>query len=115
MSQWVGQMSKLQGHSGSVNLNLRIELLCNANQNSEELTGHDVLNEVDVGDNNSSAGHIKAPLLLVENNETEEAVQGLKKCAEHTGLGINTCSPHQIAWDAPSPIQTKDEGELEVE
>ncbi|KAG1906192.1 uncharacterized protein F5891DRAFT_1182410 [Suillus fuscotomentosus] len=126
---------------------LRIELLCNANQNSEELTSHDVLNEVDVGDSDSLAGHIKAPLELVENNETGEVesvarlkerlklaevgcerlgemyrtyrlrwleemyrTKVLEKYAPH---GIDTCSPHQIPWDAPSPVQSEDEGEVE--
>ncbi|KAG2045725.1 hypothetical protein BDR06DRAFT_978004 [Suillus hirtellus] len=28
---------------------------------------------------------------------------------------IDTCSPHQLAWNAPSPIQSEDEGEGEGE
>ncbi|KAG0701807.1 hypothetical protein DFH29DRAFT_875621 [Suillus ampliporus] len=27
---------------------------------------------------------------------------------EYVPTGINTCSPHQIEWDAPSPIQSDD-------
>ncbi|KAG0691529.1 hypothetical protein DFH29DRAFT_1010850 [Suillus ampliporus] len=28
---------------------------------------------------------------------------------EYVPTGISTCSPHQIEWDAPSPIQSDDE------
>ncbi|KAG2125093.1 hypothetical protein DEU56DRAFT_916701 [Suillus clintonianus] len=30
---------------------------------------------------------------------------------EYVPTGIDTCSPHQIEWDAPSPIQSDDEFE----
>ncbi|KAG1874034.1 hypothetical protein C8R48DRAFT_769423 [Suillus tomentosus] len=81
MSQQVCQAFKLQENTGSINLNLRIELSCNAHQSSEKLTSHDVLNEVDVGDNHPLTGDNKAPLLLVETCETGEveSVAGLKE------------------------------------
>jgi hypothetical protein len=44
---------------------------------------------VDVGDNDSLAGHIKAPLVLVENNETEEveSVARLKERLKNAEVG----------------------------
>ncbi|KAG0702480.1 hypothetical protein DFH29DRAFT_875140 [Suillus ampliporus] len=135
----------MQGHPSSINLNLRIELSCNPNQSSEEHTSHDVLNEVDVGDNDPLAGHNKAPLLLVDETEKVESIASLKEQLQLAQIGcarlgemyqtyrlrwleevyrtkvleryapqeINTCSPHQIPWDTPSPVQSEDGGEVE--
>ncbi|KAG1719885.1 hypothetical protein EDB19DRAFT_1836375 [Suillus lakei] len=38
-----------------------------------------------------------------------------KVLEEYAPHGINTCSPHQIAWDAPSPIQSDDGEDDKVE
>ncbi|KAG0704715.1 hypothetical protein DFH29DRAFT_997408 [Suillus ampliporus] len=38
-----------------------------------------------------------------------------KVLEEYAPHGINTCSAHQIAWDTPSPIQSDDGNDEEVE
>ncbi|KAG0700706.1 hypothetical protein DFH29DRAFT_876377 [Suillus ampliporus] len=123
---------------------LRIELVDNVYESSEELTR---TSEVNVDDNSTSALNDEAPLLQVNDNEKCEvdSITNLKKrlqlaemeCSklerlyqkyrlrwleenywarvlnEYAPHGINTCSPRQITWNAPSPAQTEYDTELE--
>ncbi|KAG1848280.1 hypothetical protein F4604DRAFT_1687805 [Suillus subluteus] len=76
----MAQTFKLEGYG--INLNLRIELAGDTNQR---------------GDN-------KAPILLhwLEENYRARVLE------IYAPPGIDTCSPHQIAWNTPSPNQSKD-------
>ena len=133
---------------------LRIELVGDTNQKSEELTSHSARfvdaiidhpksssfsSKVGVDDNRPSIED-GVPSLPVKSHETSEAesIHKLKErlklaelgCAkfeelyrtyrlrwleenyrarvleEYAPRGVDTYSPHQITWDAPSPIQS---------
>ncbi|KAG1869705.1 hypothetical protein C8R48DRAFT_771094 [Suillus tomentosus] len=139
------QTLNLSGHV--ISLNLRIELIGDANQRVEPvgLTG---VRGADVVKNSPAAENNKAPLLLpnhgLEAGEAESIAE-LKKQLQHAesscsrleelyqtyrlrwleecyraGIlekyapsGISTCSPRQIEWNAPSPIQTNGDDEVE--
>ncbi|KAG0693834.1 hypothetical protein DFH29DRAFT_1006881 [Suillus ampliporus] len=148
MSQSLCQTFKLQGHT-SINLNLRIELVGNANPRGEG-------SEVDNDDNRLSVGKNEVALVPVKSHERGEAAHGTgdaesvaklkerlqlaelgcsrlaklyqkyrlrwleehyraKVLEEYAPHGIDTSSAHQIAWDAPSPIQSDDGDDDEVE
>ncbi|KAG2345994.1 hypothetical protein BDR05DRAFT_946517 [Suillus weaverae] len=113
MQQSLCQTFKLQGNC--INLNLRIEILDSTDQ-KEKLTSYGVsqsqnssqTSEVDI--NNNCPPLWNSEDLPHEAGGVDQETGVLEKYAPHE---IDTCSAHQIAWDAPSPIQDDDEGEVE--
>jgi hypothetical protein len=118
----------------------RIELVDNTNESGEEIAsvkGANTINnsqsppktsKANFDDNGPSVRNDEAPPLAVreyENGEVDSMVElkerlqlAEKNCSrleEYAPNGIDTCPPHQIAWDAPSPAQsTPDARSLEI-
>ncbi|KAG2110223.1 uncharacterized protein F5147DRAFT_651872 [Suillus discolor] len=111
-----GQNFKVQGHS--INLTLQIELVGNIDESGEELAS---TSEATLDGNGPSALNDEAPLLPVNDDEKHkvDSITSLKELRwleenyrarllkEYAPDGISTWSPHQIAWNAPSPAQTE--------
>ncbi|KAG2752733.1 hypothetical protein P692DRAFT_20723230 [Suillus brevipes Sb2] len=140
MTQSLSQTFKLQGHT-SINLSLRIELGGNTNPKGEvddddnRLSAENNEESNDGGEAAHGAGDeesiakLKERLQLAElgcSRLTElyqkyrlrwlEEHHRAKVLEEYAPDGIDTCSAHQIAWDAPSsPIQSDDGNNNEVE
>ncbi|KIK46531.1 hypothetical protein CY34DRAFT_9656 [Suillus luteus UH-Slu-Lm8-n1] len=142
MTQSLSQTFKLQGHT-SINLSLRIELGGNANPKGEGSEVDDDDNRLLAENNEESneggeAAHgagdeesiakLKERLQLAELGCSRlaelyqkyrlrwlEEHHRVKVLEEYAPDGIDTCSAHQIVWDAPSPIQSDDGDNDEVE
>ncbi|KAG1877328.1 hypothetical protein F4604DRAFT_1680347 [Suillus subluteus] len=117
---------------------LRIELVGHANESDKELTSEDVDNNKSARNNKASLllqpakkhedgevdsiARLKECLQLAEASCTRleklykkyrlrwlEERYRVKVMEEYVPSGISTCSPRQIAWDAPSPTQSSNE------
>ncbi|KAG2738550.1 hypothetical protein P692DRAFT_20882543 [Suillus brevipes Sb2] len=140
MTQSLSQTFKLQGHT-SINLSLRIELGGNTNPKGEvddddnHLSAENNEESNDGGEAAHGAGDkesiakLKERLQLAELGCSRlaelyqkyrlhwlEEHHRAKVLEEYAPDGIDTCSAHQITWDAPSsPIQSDDGDNDKVE
>ncbi|KAG2055220.1 hypothetical protein BDR06DRAFT_1007128 [Suillus hirtellus] len=129
MQQPFCQTFKLQDHS--INLNLWIEIASSSNQR-EPLTSHSI-SKAELNGNRHPMANSEIPLPPVKNNDMSRLNQEIEEdgfianlkerleqeyhqartLEEYAPCGIDAYSACQIMWDAPSPIQGDDNGEVE--
>ncbi|KAG1894631.1 uncharacterized protein F5891DRAFT_1195077 [Suillus fuscotomentosus] len=119
------QTFKLQGH----NISLNLQFVGNINDDSPSAWSDEAPLLPVINNEKSDMGsmtELKERLQLAEINcsRLEELYQKYRLrwleekyrasvLKEYAPAGIDTCSPHQIAWNAPSPTPSEYDGEVE--